>query len=121
MSVLAGTSNLDLFLIGMAIGVVVALAGGLIEYALHLRRNREPRFGVPGCLVYTIGGLILAGIIAIAASLVLTGGVGPALFMGLGVMAGFYGGFILLVSLWLLLETLRPASDKAVSSDSSLP
>lgn len=121
MSVLAETSNLDFFLIGMAIGVVVALAGGLIEYVLHLRRNREPRFGVPGCLVYTIGGLILAGIVAIVASLVLTGGIGPALFMGLGVMAGFYGGFILLVSLWLLLETLRPSDEKSVSSDSSLP
>jgi hypothetical protein len=121
MSVLADTSNLDLFLIGLAIGVVVALAGGLIEYALHLRRNREPRFGVPGCLVYTIGGLILAGIVAVIGSLVLTGGIGPALYVGLGVMAGFYGGFILLVSVWLLLETLRPTQKKAVSSDSSLP
>lgn len=118
---MAETSNLNLFLIGLAIGVLVALLGGLIEYALHLRRNREPRFGVPGCLVYTIGGLILAGFIALVASLVLTGGIGPALFMGLGVMAGFYGGFILLVSLWLLLETLRPSGDNAVSSDSRLP
>jgi len=120
MSVMAETSNLTLFLTGLAIGIVVALGGGLVEYALHLRRHREPRFGVPGCLVYTIGGLILAGIVAIVASLILTGGVGPALYMGLGVMAGFYGGFILLVSLWLLLETLRPSGDKAVSSDSSL-
>ena len=121
MSVVAETSNLDFFLIGLAIGVGVALAGGLIEYALHLRRNREPRFGVPGCLVYTIGGLILAGIVAIIASLVLTDGLAPAFYMGLGVMAGFYGGFILLVSLWLLLETLRPSDEKAASSDSSLP
>lgn len=118
---MAETSNLTLFLIGLAIGVVVALAGGLIEYVLHLRRHREPRFGVPGCLVYTIGGLILAGIVAIAASLIMTGGIKPALYMGLGVMAGFYGGFILLVSLWLLLETLRPSADQAVSSDSPLP
>lgn len=115
---MAESSNLTFFLTGLAIGIVVALAGGMVEYFLHLRRRREPRFGVPGCLVYTIGGLILAGIVAIIASLVLTGGIGPALFMGLGVMAGFYGGFILLVSLWLLLETLRPSGEKAVSSDS---
>ena len=105
MSVLADSSNLTLFLIGLLIGGVVAVAGGLVEYGLHLRRNREPRFGVPGCLVYTVGGLILAGVIALIASFVLTGGIGPALRMGLGVMAGFYGGFILLVSIWLFLET----------------
>lgn len=118
---MAETSNLTLFLIGLAIGIGVALAGGLIEYVLHLRRSREPRFGVPGCLVYTAGGLILAGIVAVLGSLILTGGIASALIMGLGVMAGFYGGFILLVSLWLLLETLRPASDKALPSDSPLP
>jgi len=105
MSVLAEPNNLNLFLIGLVIGIVVAVAGGLVEYGLHLRRKREPRFGVPGCLVYTVGGLIVAGVVALVASFVLTGGVGPALRLGLGVMAGFYGGFILLVSIWLLLET----------------
>lgn len=118
---MAETSNLTLFLIGLAIGGFVALVGGFIEYVLHLRRNREPRFGVPGCLVYAVGGLIVAGVIALIASLILTGGIGPALIMGLGVMAGFYGGFILLVSVWLLLETLRPSGDNSVSSDSRLP
>lgn len=118
---MAETSNLTLFLSGLTIGIVVALAGGLVEYILHLRRNREPRFGVPGCLVYTVGGLILAGVVAIFASLILTGGIGSALIMGLGVMAGFYGGFILLVSIWLLLESLRPAADKTVPTDSPLP
>ena len=120
MSVMAETSNLSLFLVGLAIGVAVAVAGGLVEYALHLRRNRGPRWGVPGCLVYTIGGLILTGVIALIASFILTGGFGAAFFVGLGVMAGFYGGFIVLVSLWLLLETQRAAGDETVSSDSSL-
>ena len=105
MSVLAEPNNLRFFLIGLLIGVVVSVAGGLVEYGLHLRRKREPRFGVPGCLVYTVGGLIVAGAVALIASFVLTGGLGPALRMGLGVMVGFYGGFILLVSIWLLLET----------------
>lgn len=118
---MAESSNLTTFLTGLAIGVVVAVTGGLVEYALHLRRQRGPRFGVPGCLVYTIGGLILAGIVAIAGSWLLTGGVGPALWMGLGVMAGFYGGFILLVSIWLLLETARPHASDTAPADSSLP
>lgn len=121
MNILAETSNTTFFLIGLAIGVAAALVGGLVEYGLHLRRKGEPRFGVPGCLVYTIGGFILAGVVAIVASIILTGGVGPALYMGLGVMAGFYGGFIVLVSLWLLLETRRSSSGEAVPSDSTLP
>lgn len=115
------TSNLHLFLIGLAAGVGVAVVGGIIEYFLHLRRANGPRFGVPGCLVYTIGGLILAGVVALGISLYLTGSAVPALFVGLGVMAGFYGGFILLVALWLLLETLRPSADnKPPASDSLL-
>lgn len=108
------------FLTGLGIGGFVALGGGLIEYVLHLRRGQAPRSSVPGCLVYAIGGLVLAGIVAIAASFFLTGGIGPALVMGVGVMAGFYGGFILLVSLWLLLESFRSADDPA-PSDSELP
>jgi hypothetical protein len=118
---MAESSNLTLFLTGLAIGVAVALVGGLVEYGLHLRRQRGPRFGVPGCLVYTIGGLILAGIVALIVSWFMTGGIGPALVIGLGVMAGFYGGFILLVSLWLLLETRRTAADRGAPPDSPLP
>lgn len=116
---MAETSNLHLFLIGLAAGVGIAVAGGLIEYLLHLRRERGPRFGVPGCLVYTIGGLVLAGIVAVGISLYLAGSIAPALFVGLGVMAGFYGGFILLVSLWLLLATSRPSATNPPASDSS--
>lgn len=121
MTVTAEISNLTLFLIGTVLGIAVAIVGGLVEYILHLRRNREPRFGVPGCLVYVVGGLIVAGVLAVIASFIITGGIGAALIMGLGVMAGFYGGFILLVSLWLLLETLRAPAEKPLPSDSSLP
>lgn len=118
---MAETSNLILYLIGLAIGIVVALAGGLVEYILHLRRDEEPRFGVPGCIVYVIGGLVLSGIAAVIVSLVYTGSIRPALVVGVGVMTGFYGGFSLLVGLWFLLESLRPAEDTAMSSDSSHP
>lgn len=115
------TSNLTLYLIGLAIGVGVALAGGLVEYLLHLRRDGEPRFGMPGCIVYVIGGLILGGIAAVVVSLIYTGSIGPALIMGVGVMTGFYGGFSLLVGLWFLIESLRPAEDSSTSTDSTLP
>lgn len=118
------STNISLFVIGLAIGVSVSVLGGVIEYLLHLRRNREPRFGMPGCLVYAVGGLILAGIAAIITSLVMTGRISPALIMGAGVLAGFYGGFILLVGLWFLIDSRRPQTaglDNGLSSDKTLP
>lgn len=102
-----------LFVIGLIIGAGVAAIGGLIEYFLHLRRNREPRFGVPGCLVYAVGGLGLAGLAAIVTSFIVSGSAVPALIMGAGVLTGFYGGFILLVGLWFLIESRTPQATKA--------
>ena len=93
------SSNLTLFLIGLAIGVGTAAVGGAVDFILHLRRQREPSFGVPGCLVYTIGGLILAGVVAVITSLVTTGSVGPALIMG---------GGVLVLSLIHISEPTRP-------------
>lgn len=104
------TSNSSLFFIGLGFGLSVAAVGGLVEYWLHLRRDRPPFSRVPGCLLYTIAGLILAGIIALVASLVLTGGIVAALVMGAGVLLGFYGGFIVMVVLWLLVDSRASAS-----------
>ena len=115
------SSNLTLFLIGLAIGAATAALGGAVDFFLHLRRRREPKFGVPGCLVYTIGGLILAGIVALIVSLVVTGSLSPALVMGGGVLVGFYSGFILLVLLWFVRDSARGRADDPLPSDSSLP
>lgn len=117
---MTGTGNLGLYLIGLAIGVGVALVGGLVEYILHLRHDGEPRFGVPGCVVYVVGGLVLGGIVAIIVSLVYAGSIRPALVIGMGVLTGFYGGFAFLIALWFLLESLRHPKDVPISSDSSL-
>jgi hypothetical protein len=59
----------------------------------------------------------MAGIVAIVASLLATGGIMPALVMGAGVMTGFYGGFILLVGLWFLLDAIHPTVDESARSD----
>ena len=117
------SSNLTLFLIGLAIGAGTAALGGVVDFVLHLRRQREPTFGVPGCLVYTIGGLILAGIVAVITSLVMTGSIGPALIMGGGVLLGFYGGFIVLVGLWFARENSRSRAkvDEPLPSDPTTP
>ena len=115
------SSNLTLFLIGLAIGAATAVLGGVVDCALHLRRRRGPNPGVPGCLVYTIGGLILAGLIALITSLVLTGSLGPALVIGGGVLLGFYAGFIVLVVLWFVRDSAHATSDEPLPSDSPLP
>ncbi len=115
------SSNLTLFLIGLAIGVGTAAVGGAVDFIQHLRRQRVPSFGLPPCLVYTIGGLILAGVVAVITSLVTTGSVGPALIMGGGVLVGFYGGFIILVGLWFARENARAKADKPLPSDPTTP
>ena len=110
-----------MLLIGLAVGAAVALLGGVVDFALHLRRQRESSFGVPGCLVYAIGGLVLAGIIALIISLITTGSLVPALVMGGGVLLGFYGGFILLVALWFVRDRSPAAVEEPMPSDSPLP
>ena len=115
------SSNMSMFLIGLAIGAAVALLGGVVDFALHLRRQREPSFGVPGCLVYTVGGLIVAGIIALIVSLITTGSLVLALVMGGGVLLGFYGGFMLLVALWFVRDRGPVATEEPLPSDSPLP
>ncbi len=115
---MTATSNTSLFVIGLLVGVVVALAGGAVEYLMHLRHNRSPFTGLPSCLLFTIGGLVLAGIAAIITSLVLTGGAWPALILGFGVMTGFYGAFMLLVGLWLFMDSRGATADDPVPVDS---
>lgn len=111
-------SNSSLFFIGLLVGVLVALGGALLEYLLHLRHNRARFVAMPSCLLFTIGGLVLAGIAAIVASLLMTGGALPALVLGVGVMAGFYGTFMLLVGLWLLLEGRGSTADRPLPTES---
>ena len=74
---------------------------------------------MPGCLVYTVGGLIVAGVVAIIVSIITTGGPGPALLMGAGVLTGFYAGFILMVLIWLARDNMRAPAEKRLPSDSS--
>ena len=89
--------NLELFLIGSGIGLGIATLGGFTEYWISLRRDGyEGRRRLPGCLFYVIGGLAVAGIIAIATSILAGKGIMPALIMGAGVLGGFYTGFICL-------------------------
>lgn len=99
--------NAGLFLIGALIGCATAAAGGVIEYLVSLRHESVPQRRSPGCMLYTVGGLALTGVVALAASFVLTGGFRAALIMGAGVFAAFYLTFLLLFTMWMLIERRR--------------
>lgn len=97
--------NSTLLLIGTGIGLGIAAIGGFVEYWTSLRsKGNEAQHRLPGCLFYVAGGLALAGIIAIVASFLFNGSIGPALIVGAGVLGGFYIGFVLLFILWLVVE-----------------
>lgn len=95
---------MSLFVIGAGIGFSIAFIGGLIEYWITLRSGANRARHQPSCLLFTVGGLAIAGIVAMIASAVINGGIGEALIMGAGVLAGFYAGFIIAFGLWFILE-----------------
>lgn len=101
-------NELTLLLSGAILGLTVAAIGAAVDYRRNLSRIAQLRQRhTPGCLIYVTAGLGLAGIVALFASFLLTGGLRPALIIGAGVLGGFYTGFILLLALWLYLDARR--------------
>jgi hypothetical protein len=98
-----------LFLSGAIFGLLVAAFGAAVEYRLHLAPTQPIRRRGPGCLLYAVFGLILAGIASMITSFWLTGGIRIALLLGVGVLAGFYSGFILLLGVWLFFDSRHTA------------
>jgi hypothetical protein len=99
------STNLTSLIIGAGIGLGIAVLGALVEYRLSLRSNAAAKtHHLPSCLLFVIGGLILASIASIVTSLILNVSIGPALILGAGMLGGFYIGFVLLFILWFYLE-----------------
>lgn len=99
----------SLFTIGLQVGLSLAILGAAIEYFLARRRSKAqvPR-QLPGCLLYMAGALALTGIVAILGSIILRGSIVPALWLGAGVLGGFYLGFAILFLLYLLAKSIWP-------------
>lgn len=94
---------------GLQVGLALAILGAVIEYYLARRRSKAqvPR-QLPGCLLYMAGALAVAGMAAILGSIILRGSIMPALWLGAGVLGGFYLGFALLFLLYLLAKSIWP-------------
>ncbi|MCA9928867.1 MAG: hypothetical protein KC419_10335 [Anaerolineales bacterium] len=96
----------DALLLGGMIGLASAVIGAIIDYRILQRRRAqetEESSGPPGCIFIVSGTLGLLGLCVIAVSLVVQS-LGRALVAGLGVMLGFFGGFLLMLLLWMLLQ-----------------
>lgn len=93
-------NNQTMVLGGTLFGLLVAAAGGWIDYRVRLRKpDLAPR--VPALLM-PVGALLgFLGLIAVALSLVFTGGIKPAVVIGIGVGIGFNIGFGVLFVLYL--------------------
>ncbi|MCA9900446.1 MAG: hypothetical protein KC433_19780 [Anaerolineales bacterium] len=98
--------NLQSFLIGLAIGLVSAIVGAIVEYLIvRQRRNQsEDAERLPGCMLLVSGGLGGVGMLAIGFSLLTSGDVVGMLITGLGVGVGFFGGFVLMMLGWFLIN-----------------
>ena len=101
--------NLQSFFLGLAIGLASAIIGAIVEYLIVRQRgDREPE-RLPGCMLLVSGGLGGVGLLVIGFSLITSGEVVRMLITGLGVETGFFGGFVLMMIAWFLLN--RPAKD----------
>lgn len=104
--------NLQSFLIGLAVGLASAVIGAIVEYIIVQRRGdkAEETERLPGCMLLVSGGLGGVGMLVIGFSLLTSGEVVRMLITGLGVGVGFFGGFILMMLGWFVLN--RPTGEK---------
>jgi ABC-type Fe3+ transport system permease subunit len=96
--------NLQSFIIGLAVGLVSAIVGAIVEYLIVRQRGDEAQETerLPGCMLLVSGGLGGVGLLAIGFSLITSGKVVRMLITGLGVGTGFFGGFVLMMLGWFL-------------------
>ena len=104
--------NLQAFLIGLAIGLVSSIIGAVVEFLIVRQRGstNEETERLPGCMLLVSGGLGGVGLLAIGFSLLTSGEVVRMLITGLGVGTGFFGGFVVMMLLWFVIN--RPSGEK---------
>ncbi len=90
------TENLTFFLIGGGIGLISAIVGAILDYFVIQRRGEPERSELPGCMFIASGSLGFAGMVALLLALLFAGTIRVAVVMGLGVLSGFFLGFVAL-------------------------
>lgn len=101
--------NLQSFLIGVAVGLISAIIGAVVEYLIVRQRGDQETERLPGCMLLVAGGLGGVGMLAIAFSLLISGEVVRMLITGLGVGVGFFSGFALMMLVWFMVN--RPIEE----------
>lgn len=91
-------------IVGCTFGFLSAIAGGIVDARLlskHHQADGETGVGGPMLL---LAGMInsLVGVISIVISLLVTGSLRLAFFLGLSVLIGFVTGFLLLAGLFIV-------------------
>jgi hypothetical protein len=102
--------NLQSFFIGGAVGLASAIIGAIVEYLIVRQRSDQETKRLPGCMLLVSGGLGGVGMLVIGFSLGTSGEVVRMLITGLGVGAGFFSGFVLMMLSWFVLN--RPTGEK---------
>ena len=102
--------NLQSFFVGLAIGLVSAVIGAIVEYLIVRQRGDREVERLPGCMLLVSGALGGVGLLAIGFSLITSGEVVRMLITGLGVGVGFFGGLVLMMLGWFLFN--RPSGEK---------
>jgi hypothetical protein len=92
-----------LFFLGLSLGLLSALVGAALDYLLYVRHAQQRPHHRPSIILASALLLGAMGVVALPLSLFLAGSFGPAFVMGIGVLAGFYFGFIVLISAWVMI------------------
>lgn len=90
------------FLIGGIIGVSGAAIGAAVDF--WYSRRKDVLAPPLGGFLLIVAGIVntLAGITAMVLSFIYTGSFLLAIILGLGVLAGFILGFLILAAVWIL-------------------
>lgn len=93
------SQDVEVILIGLAIGFVSSVLGAMLQYWYYHRFGKTRQENFPGIIFLVSGLLGLIGLSIIIISF-FTGWTKYAIYTGVGVVTGFFLGFIVMVMLW---------------------
>ncbi len=96
------SQDVEVILIGFGIGFVSSILGAMLQYWFSRRSEKTETTRFPG-FVFLISGLLgLIGLCVIVISF-FSGWTRYAVYTGVGVISGFFVGFVVMLILWSLL------------------